>query len=393
MRFHWLIGAAVVALLTQASPSARATLMGATVQSASFFNVSFPPPSCTPLSCPMGSILDYQGPSGPTNSPLPVVPVTYLEDALTATTVSVGDTQITITNNLAGQIGTPGDFTGFVFTFTGAPDITNVVAGGSADFQPVAPPAGPPAGLTFTADSITVNVSGDTLRVGDQLILDVTTGVTPPPSVPEPRASHCWSAGLSACWRSIAARKAARTPAADDGERRSMSDFFIGTIRLVGFNFAPVDWALCQGQALSIADNPALYALIGTFFGGDGVQTFNLPDLRSRVALGQGQGPGLSNYLQGQAGGSETVTLTAGQAPAHSHTLMAATNVTTPNPGSGLALGTPATEVRLYGAASPTALAPNSIGAFGGSVAHENRQPFLALNYIIALQGIFPSQN
>jgi len=196
MRFHWLIGAAVVALLTQASPSARATLMGATVQSASFFNVSFPPPSCTPLSCPMGSILDYQGPSGPTNSPLPVVPVTYLEDALTATTVSVGDTQITITNNLAGQIGTPGDFTGFVFTFTGAPDITNVVAGGSADFQPVAPPAGPPAGLTFTADSITVNVSGDTLRVGDQLILDVTTGVTPPPSVPEPRSLALLVSGL-----------------------------------------------------------------------------------------------------------------------------------------------------------------------------------------------------
>jgi microcystin-dependent protein len=172
-----------------------------------------------------------------------------------------------------------------------------------------------------------------------------------------------------------------------------MSDFFLGTIRLVGFNFAPVDWALCQGQTLSIAQNPALFALIGTCFGGDGVQTFNLPDLRSRVALGQGQGPGLSNYLQGQAGGAEIVTLTVGQAPAHSHTLMAATNVTTPNPGPGVVLGTPATAVRLYGAASPTALASNSIGAFGGGAAHENRQPFLALNYIIALQGIFPTQN
>jgi microcystin-dependent protein len=172
-----------------------------------------------------------------------------------------------------------------------------------------------------------------------------------------------------------------------------MSDFFLGTIRLVGFNFAPVGWALCEGQTLSIAQNAALFSLLGTFFGGDGVQTFNLPDLRSRVALGQGQGPGLSNYLQGQTGGAESITLTAGQAPAHSHTLMAATNVTTPNPGPGFALGTPATAVQMYGAASPTALAPNSIGTFGGGAAHENRQPFLALNYIIALAGIFPSQN
>jgi hypothetical protein len=104
MRFHWLIGAAALVLLMQISPSARATLMGATVQSASYLNVSSPPPPASPTECTIIDcmILDYEGPSGPTNSPLPTVPVTYLEDSLTETTVSVGDTQITITNNLAG---------------------------------------------------------------------------------------------------------------------------------------------------------------------------------------------------------------------------------------------------------------------------------------------------
>jgi microcystin-dependent protein len=173
-----------------------------------------------------------------------------------------------------------------------------------------------------------------------------------------------------------------------------VSDFFLGTIRLVGFNFAPLDWALCQGQSLSIASNTALFSLLGTYFGGDGVQTFNLPDLRGRVALAQGQGPGLSNYVQGQAGGAERVALTAGQAPAHNHTLMAAGSVTTPNPGPAMALGTPAAAVRLYGGTGgATALAPTSIGSFGSSGAHENRQPYLALNYIIALTGIFPSRS
>ena len=173
-----------------------------------------------------------------------------------------------------------------------------------------------------------------------------------------------------------------------------MSDPFLGTIRLVGFNFAPVGWALCQGQALPIAQYTALFSLLGTYFGGDGVNTFNLPDLRGRVAVGQGQGPGLSNYSQGQTGGAETVSLAASQAPAHTHTLMAASNVTAaPNPGPGLMLGTTASAVRLYGANAPTALAAGSIGTFGSSTGHENRQPFLGLNHIIALAGIFPSRS
>jgi microcystin-dependent protein len=172
-----------------------------------------------------------------------------------------------------------------------------------------------------------------------------------------------------------------------------MSQAFIGNIRLVGFNFAPVGWALCQGQSLAISSNSALFSLLGTTFGGDGQNTFNLPDLRGRVAVGQGQGPGLSTYAQGEAGGAETVVLNANQSPMHTHTMMAAADVTAPNPGPTVVLGTPAAAVRIYGANSPAPLASGSIGQFGSSGAHENRQPYLGLNYIIALTGIFPSRN
>ena len=182
-----MVAAAAAALsVVIGSAPAQAGLVGATVQSASYLNVPFPPPAASPTECTIidCNILDYQGPSGPTNSPLPIVPVTYLEDALTETTVSVGDTQITILNNAAGLFCpsggcTPGDFSGYVFTFTGAPDITNVTVGSgtSSDFQPVAPPTGGVTpGLTWTTNSITVNVAGDNLAVGDQLILDVTSG-------------------------------------------------------------------------------------------------------------------------------------------------------------------------------------------------------------------------
>jgi fibronectin-binding autotransporter adhesin len=187
MEIRFVVAAAAAALsVVIGSAPAQAGLVGATVQSASYLNVPFPPPAASPTECTIidCNILDYQGPSGPTNSPLPIVPVTYLEDALTETTVSVGDTQITILNNAAGLFCpsggcTPGDFSGYVFTFTGAPDITNVTVGSgtSSDFQPVAPPTGGVTpGLTWTTNSITVNVAGDNLAVGDQLILDVTSG-------------------------------------------------------------------------------------------------------------------------------------------------------------------------------------------------------------------------
>jgi PEP-CTERM motif len=170
-------------------------LEGATVQAASYFgDFSYPPPAASPTECTIidCTILDYEGSGGPTNSPLPIVPVTYLEDFLTETTVSVGDTQITITNNATGAFCpttpcTPGNFSGYVFTFTGAPDITKVTVDNAStpDFYPVAPPAGSPAGLAWTTNSITVNVAGDNLVNGDQLILNVTTAGSRP-TVPEP---------------------------------------------------------------------------------------------------------------------------------------------------------------------------------------------------------------
>ncbi|MBV9388420.1 MAG: phage tail protein [Chroococcidiopsidaceae cyanobacterium CP_BM_ER_R8_30] len=170
-----------------------------------------------------------------------------------------------------------------------------------------------------------------------------------------------------------------------------MSDAFIGEIRLVGFNFAPVGWALCNGQLLAISQNTALFSLLGTSFGGDGVRTFALPDLRGRVPLHMGQGPELSNFIVGDSGGQETVTLSINQIPAHNHSL-AASNVS----------GTQSTPQNNYiagvgrGGFSATAnvmMAPDEIGSAGGSQPHTNLQPYLTVNFIIALQGIFPSRN
>jgi microcystin-dependent protein len=174
-----------------------------------------------------------------------------------------------------------------------------------------------------------------------------------------------------------------------------MSEPFVGQVIAVGFNFAPVGWALCQGQLLPISQNAALFSLLGTTYGGDGQSTFGLPDLRGRVALGMGQGSGMQPYIQGQLGGVESVTLTANQFASHTHALQAAATATTPTPGSGVVLGTPAAATPIYATAgTPATLAGSAVSlAAGGNLAHENRQSSLAINYIIALEGIFPSQN
>ena len=174
-----------------------------------------------------------------------------------------------------------------------------------------------------------------------------------------------------------------------------MSEPFVGQVIAVGFNFAPVGWALCQGQLLPINQNTALFSLLGTTYGGDGQSTFGLPDLRGRAALGMGQGSGLQPYLLGQPGGVESVTLTANQFASHTHALQAAATATTPTPGSGVVLGTPAAATPTYATAGTAAqLVGSAVSlAAGGNVAHENRQPSLAINYIIALFGVFPSQN
>lgn len=167
---------------------------------------------------------------------------------------------------------------------------------------------------------------------------------------------------------------------------------FLGSISLVPYNFAPLGSAFCQGQLMSIAQNDALFALIGTTYGGDGQTTFALPDLRGRVVVGMGQGPGLTNRTIGEMGGEEEVTLTVNQIPSHSHTPMASTSAgNTASPTN--AYWAPGPRILLYSAASN--LVPMSASALqstGGSQPHDNMKPFLTLNYIIWLEGIFPSQ-
>ena len=166
-------------------------------------------------------------------------------------------------------------------------------------------------------------------------------------------------------------------------------DPFIGEIRLVPFTFAPRGWALCAGQLLPINQNQALFALLGTNFGGDGKATFALPDLRGRVPLGAGEGASGSSYPLGSTGGQETVKLTVGQLPAHSHRVRANSGPSTANAPADAVPASGGAYAATQNAKMSTAMLANS----GAGQAHDNRQPYLSLNYIIALQGIFPSQN
>jgi microcystin-dependent protein len=173
-----------------------------------------------------------------------------------------------------------------------------------------------------------------------------------------------------------------------------MASPYVGEIRLFAGNFAPVGWALAQGQLLPIAQNSALFALLGTVYGGDGSSTFGLPDLRGRVPVGFGTGPNLSNYNLGQKGGTETQTITVNQIPSHTHPLnITAAAGTTDNPkGALLATGSGATLYSTTGAAAGT-LATSAVGpAAGGGQPLTNVQPYIALNYIIATQGLFPAK-
>jgi microcystin-dependent protein len=176
-------------------------------------------------------------------------------------------------------------------------------------------------------------------------------------------------------------------------------DPFLGEIRAVGFTFAPQGWALCQGQLLPVAQNTALFSLLGTTYGGNGQSTFALPDLRGRLIVSPGQGPGLSNYALGQVSGTETVGLLSSQLPAHIHGLTGvvvrvssnSANVASP---AGTILA--ATEDLHYSSGSGTQMGSSAITGtaqpVGGNAGHPNLMPYLALNYIIALQGIFPSR-
>jgi microcystin-dependent protein len=157
---------------------------------------------------------------------------------------------------------------------------------------------------------------------------------------------------------------------------------------LFGGNFAPAGWALCNGQLLSIQQNTALFSILGTTYGGNGQTNFALPDLRGRVPLHFGQGPGLTSYTEGQVGGSESITLIQQQMPQHTHQQPAtAADQTTNRPNAAV----PARGGFYNGTQDASLLKPTT--AAGGNQPHENRQPFLVLNYCIALQGIFPSRN
>jgi microcystin-dependent protein len=170
-----------------------------------------------------------------------------------------------------------------------------------------------------------------------------------------------------------------------------MSQPYIGEVRLVGFDFAPLDWAMCNGALQSIAENSTLFQLIGTTYGGDGQNTYALPDLQGRIPLHQGSN-GTSNYVIGAKGGVETVTVTLNQFPSHTHPLQASSVTASSNIATGNVLGS---GVYAYANAAPTIALNNSMIGLsgGGNQPHENRQPYVVMNWVIALFGVFPSQN
>ena len=172
-----------------------------------------------------------------------------------------------------------------------------------------------------------------------------------------------------------------------------MSDPFVAEIRLFSGNFAPSGWALCAGQLLPISQNTALFSLLGTYYGGDGKSTFALPDLRQRMPLGAGDGPGLTPRGQGESGGSASVALLPAQMPAHTHPLRATTQAATSTSPAGNVPANVSSPTPPY--RPPSNLAPmasNPLSVAGGGQPHNNLQPYLEVNFIIALQGIFPQR-
>jgi microcystin-dependent protein len=182
-----------------------------------------------------------------------------------------------------------------------------------------------------------------------------------------------------------------------------MGETYLGEISMGGWNFSPHGFAFCNGQLMPITQNTALFSLLGTNFGGDGTQTFALPDLRGRVPIHWGQGAGLSNYNLAQTGGAENITLTTTQIPAHSHAVNA--NVSIPNAASpsGASFasspvtgsGPNASQLNIYQTNAPNGATLNAgtIGSTGSNQAHPNIQPYVAISYVIALQGIYPARN
>ena len=175
-----------------------------------------------------------------------------------------------------------------------------------------------------------------------------------------------------------------------------MSDPLLGEIKLFAGNFAPKGWMLCQGQTLAISTNTALFSILGTTYGGNGINTFQLPNLSGRVAVGTGAGPGLANIDLGEAAGASSVTLATGNLPSHTHAITVNgnnLNMTATVAGSYLSGKAESGESVASTGSSLTTLNPATIGATGGNIPIPILPPFLGLTYVIAIQGVFPSRN
>lgn len=170
-----------------------------------------------------------------------------------------------------------------------------------------------------------------------------------------------------------------------------MTEPFIGEIKMAGFNFAPRGYAFCNGQLLSIAQNTALFSLLGTTYGGNGQTTFGLPNLQGRVPMHYGQGSGLTSRTMGEQSGTENVTLISTQMPAHNHLVnVSSDDATAKSPVGGVMAGAASP---IYAAAPDAQMNAATIGPSGGNQPHANMQPYLVVNFIIALEGIYPSRN
>lgn len=169
-----------------------------------------------------------------------------------------------------------------------------------------------------------------------------------------------------------------------------MADAFTAEIRIFGFTFAPRDWAFCDGQLLPISQNSTLHGLIGNTYGGDGVSTFGLPDLRGRAVIGPDQGPGLTQRQLGEAGGAATVLLSEAELPAHNHSLLGSAGTADRVNPEGAGYASSGATLSQYGSGAETQMAAGLTSEAGGTQAHNNRQPHLLMNYCICLQGDFP---
>ncbi|MEA2621354.1 MAG: hypothetical protein QOH61_264 [Chloroflexota bacterium] len=173
-------------------------------------------------------------------------------------------------------------------------------------------------------------------------------------------------------------------------------DPFVAEIRIFSGNFAPKGWATCDGQLLPLSQNTALFSLLGTYYGGDGKTTFALPDIAGSAVLNQGQGPALSDRFLGETGGTDTVTLLTSEAPIHPHTMNASgfgADLKVPGPDRVLAKALGANAYQDNSTQNLQMLDPMAVSIVGGDLPHNNMQPFLALTFIIALQGIFPPRS